>query len=102
VSDSQYDEPGSRTRQAWLRTALGMVAVTALVERGLVVDALPAAMGILAVIPAVVLVGLAVRRSAALGPQESAGLGRVAVAVACLAVTGLSVAAVMAVLGGSS
>ncbi len=74
MSERQYDEPGSRTRQAWLRSALGMVAVTVLIERGLALRGSPLVLGLAALAPAAAFVTVAVRRSLALGPQHSAGI----------------------------
>jgi uncharacterized membrane protein YidH (DUF202 family) len=99
VSEVVHDEPGSRTRHAWLRTALGMVAVTILIERGLALRGLPLVLGLVALAPATALVAVAIRRSAELGPHDSAGPSRPAIALTSVAVIGLAVAALASVLG---
>jgi hypothetical protein len=99
VTETDYDEPGSRTRQAWLRTALVVVAVTILIERGLAIRGMPPALGLVALVPAAALVAVAAWRSAELGPHHSAGPRTSAVALAAGAVLGLAVVAVVSVLG---
>lgn len=99
MSEVQYDEPGSRTRQAWLRTALGMVAVAVLIERGLAARGMPLVLGLGALVPAVVFIAVAAGRSVALGPHDSAGPGRGAVMLTTAAVVGLAAIAAGAVLG---
>ena len=91
MSSTEYDEPGSRTRQAWLRSALGMVAVTVLVERGLAIGGMPALLGLGALAPAVAFVAMSVGRSAELGPGHSADAGRSTVVVTAVAVIALAV-----------
>jgi hypothetical protein len=97
MSQVQYDEPGSRTRQAWLRSALGMVAVTALVERGLAVRGSSLVLALAALVPAVVFVVAAAQRSVELGPHDSAGPRRLAVLMTAVAALGLAVLAVASV-----
>lgn len=77
-----YDEIGSRTRQAWLRTSLGVLAVTLLVLRGLaLMDAAVWAM-LACLLPAGVMLGLAIRRSVRLQHGESEPMtARIAVSV---------------------
>lgn len=71
-----YDEIGSRTRQAWLRTSLGAMAVTLLVLRGLaLLDATAWAM-VACLIPVAVVVTLAIRRSVRLQHGESEPMSR--------------------------
>ena len=48
-----FDEPAARTRMSWVRTLLGVAAVTVLVERGLVVREAPVAWLAAAAVPAV-------------------------------------------------
>ncbi len=98
MSDVQYDEPGSRTRQAWLRSGLGMVAVAVLIERGLAARGMPLALGLVALAPAAVFVALAARRSVELGPHDSAGPRRFTVLMTAVAVIGLGAVAVASVL----
>jgi hypothetical protein len=99
MSEVQYDEPGSRTRQAWLRSALGMVAVAVLIERGLAVRGMPLVLGLVALAPAVVFVAVAARRTAVLGPRESPGPRRSAVVLSAIAVAGLAAIAAASVIG---
>lgn len=99
MSNVQYDEPGSRTRQAWLRSALGMVAVSILIERGLAARGMPLVLGLACLAPAVAFVGVAVRRTLALGPHQSHGPTRATVLVATVAVLALAVIAALSVVG---
>jgi len=71
---SAYDEVGSRTRQAWLRTGLGSMAVTLLVERGLLIVETPAWLRVLALVPGALLIVIAVARTLQLRHGESAAL----------------------------
>lgn len=71
-----YDEPGSRTRWAWLRTSLVFGAVTLLVMRGLLLRGTPAWVLVLAVALAAAFLLVALRRAAQVGPRESPGVGR--------------------------
>lgn len=57
-----YDEPGTRTRQAWLRTSLTALGVTLLAERGLVLAGAPRWVMALGLLPAIIVVGVAVAR----------------------------------------
>lgn len=98
MSEVQYDEPGSRTRQAWLRSALGMVAVSVLIERGLAVRGMPLVLGLATLIPAAVFVAVAVRRTLLLGPHHSTGPSRQAVALTAGAVVVLAATAAVSVL----
>lgn len=99
MSDRQYDEPGSRTRQAWLRTTLGIVAVAVLIERGLAATGMPLVLGLAALVPTVVFIAIATGRSVALGPHVSAGPSRGAVLLTTAAVVGLAAIAVASVVG---
>jgi hypothetical protein len=74
VPGPAYDEVGSRTRQAWLRTGLGSIAVTLLVERGLLIVETPLWLRVLALVPGSVLIVIAVARSLQIGHGESTGL----------------------------
>lgn len=91
MPDDLYDEPGSRTRLAWLRTGLVVIAVTLLVMRGLYLRGVPGWVVIAAVALAVAFAVLAVRRVARLGPHESPGVTRGTV----LGVLGIVVAGVL-------
>ena len=86
-----YDEPGSRTRWAWLRTGLVFIAVTLLVMRGLFIRGAPWWVSVLAVVLVSVFGVLAVRRVAEVGPHESPAVGRRTV----LAVLGIVVCGVV-------
>ncbi len=99
MSDVQYDEPGSRTRQAWLRSALGMIAVAVLIERGLASRGMPLALGLAAVVPAVAFVVVAARRTFELGPRHSAGPRRLTVVLTAVAVIALAATAALSVVG---
>ena len=66
-----YDEPGSRTRFAWLRTALAFLAVSALMVRGLYVRHAPAWSLVVVVALALAMSALALTRAMRLGPRES-------------------------------
>jgi hypothetical protein len=75
-----YDEIGSRTRQAWLRTSLGAMAVTLLVLRGLVLAGAATWVMVACLAPAIVVVTLAVLRSVRLQHGESTAMrGRMTV-----------------------
>ena len=97
MSDVQYDEPGSRTRQSWLRSGLGMVAVAVLIERGLAARGMPLVLGLAALLPAVVFVVMAARRSLQLGPHQSAGPDRATVVLTAVAVIALAATAAVSV-----
>lgn len=86
---SAYDEVGSRTRQAWLRTSLALLGVTALVERGLAVAGAPPMALVLALLPAVIGISAAVHRSATLRYAASGPVGGVTVALAVAGVAGV-------------
>lgn len=57
-----YDEPGTRTRQAWLRTSLTALGVALLAERGLVLAGAPSWVMALGLLPVIVIVSIAVMR----------------------------------------
>lgn len=57
-----YDEVGSRTRQAWLRTSLNIIGVTLLAERGLMLADAPMWSLLIALLPLIVFLGVAVVR----------------------------------------
>jgi uncharacterized membrane protein YidH (DUF202 family) len=93
VTDSPYDEAGSRTRQAWQRTSLGLVAVTLLVVRSLVLDQVGPGPLLLALIPATAFLMVALSRMARLRHGESPPPPRWLVLAASAFVAGLAVAA---------
>lgn len=98
MTGADYDEPGSRTRQAWLRTALGVGAVTVLVARGLVIRGLPDVVLLIALLPAAGFVAVAVARSRALGPHESDPVGRAGARFAVAGILALALVAAVTVL----
>ena len=88
-----YDEIGSRTRQAWLRTTLGAMAVTLLVLRGLALLDAAAWVMLACLVPVSIVVALAIRRSVRLQHGESEPMGgRMALGIV-LSVAALSVLA---------
>jgi hypothetical protein len=99
---SPYDEIGSRTRQSWLRTGLGAVAVSLLVLRGLALgDARPWVMAV-SVLPGAAFVALTVMRMRRLQHGKSPGLPAVTTILAFAIVCGIAVAAAASVAGGTS
>ena len=88
-----YDEIGSRTRQAWLRTSLGAMAVTLLVLRGLVLADAATWIMVASLLPAIAIVGLAIRRSARLQHAESEAIGGRPAVVMAASVIALAVLA---------
>jgi len=75
-----HDEPGSRTRHSWVRTALGVVAVTALIERGLIQQTATPAVLVCAALPALAFLILAVVRTKALEHRQMRGPSRTVIA----------------------
>ena len=73
-SPKGYDEPGSRTKFAWIRTGLVLVAVNALIARGLHLRDAPSWLYAIVVLEVLVFATLAVIRFASLGPWESPGV----------------------------
>jgi uncharacterized membrane protein YidH (DUF202 family) len=98
MSGHQYDEPGSRTRQAWLRTSLGVMAVTALVVRGMVLQGVPGSLVLASILPAAAFLAVAVVRTRILAPGESEALRSSAALVTSAAALGLALVAGVSVL----
>lgn len=71
-----YDEPGSRTRFAWLRTGLVFLAVNALALRGLFLREGPVWLYAVIALECAAFVGVAGLRIARLGPWASPALPR--------------------------
>lgn len=94
-----YDEPGTRTRQSWLRTGLGVAAVSLLVFRGLVLAGFPTALVVASLLPGAVIVAVAVVRSLQLRPLESPAIGRRLLVVASGGTVLLAVVGLASVLG---
>jgi hypothetical protein len=90
-----YDEAGARTRQAWLRTGLGVAAVSLLVERGLLVSGSPTWMRGVGLVPVVLLVALTLSRMRSIGGAEPPGLAGRAVALGLVGVFGLAAVAIV-------
>ncbi len=97
MSRELYDEPGTRTRQSWLRTLLVFLAVSALIAREVIVDRRPVPLLIaLTVIDVAVLI-LVLVRTRELGPHDSprirgSALIGAAIAVVAMAAIGLALA----------
>lgn len=66
-----YDDVGSRTRQAWLRTSLNIIGVTLLAERGLMLANAPVWSLLLALAPLIGYLGVAVVRMRQVMSAES-------------------------------
>lgn len=89
-----YDEPGTRTRQAWLRTSLTALGVVLLAERGLALAGAPRWLMALGLLPAIVVTAVAVMRVTQLreghsDPARTRVVVAVIVAVIGTAVIGL-------------
>ena len=65
-----YDEVGTRTRQAWLRTSLVIIVLSLLVARSLISAGHPPALVVLVVVPAAVLLAVAGYRTHRLRRHE--------------------------------
>ncbi|MBI1351033.1 MAG: hypothetical protein GC156_07940 [Actinomycetales bacterium] len=76
MSNPQYDEVGSRTRQSWLRTSLGVIVVTLLAERGLMVADQYGTLMFVALVPAAVALTVIVLRMRWLQAHDSDALPR--------------------------
>ena len=85
-----YDEPGSRTRLAWIRTSLAMSGLCALLIRGVMLRH-ASVIGIGLVIACASALGtIAVLRSTALRPQQAPPLSLTLVAVTAVVVSTLA------------
>ena len=76
MSNPQYDEVGSRTRQSWLRTSLGVIVVTLLAERSLMLADQYGVLMFAALVPAAVALSVIVLRMRWLQAHESDALPR--------------------------
>ena len=76
-----YDEVGTRTRQAWLRTSLVIVVLALLAVRVLIVGGHPLAVVMLPVLPAAAMLTVAGLRSHRLRNHESEPVPRWMIAV---------------------
>jgi hypothetical protein len=97
MSESPYDEVGSRTRQAWLRTSLGVVAVTLLVVRAMVIGGTGTGALLLALVPAGTFLTVAVARMAGLDGVASPGASRAVTWLTAASAVGLAVVGVVSV-----
>ncbi len=94
-----YDEVGTRTRQAWLRTSLTVIGVTLLAERGLMLAGSSFIILLVTLIPAGVFLVVAVRRLREVTHGESvhaAGTVPLLLVVATMGLAALSVISVVA------
>lgn len=76
MSQSQYDEVGSRTRQAWLRTSLGVIVVSLLAERALMSAGQSGLVMAAALIPGVLGIAIIFIRMRILRAHESDAMRR--------------------------
>jgi phosphatidylglycerophosphate synthase len=95
-----YDEIGSRTRQAWLRTGLGAAAVSLLLLRGLVIGGTQGWVMAVCLVPGVTFVTFTVIRMRGIEHGRSAPLPTSGVALTLVAVCGIALAAVVSLPGG--
>lgn len=96
-STAPYDEIGSRTRQAWLRTSMGATAVCLFLLRGLALSGAPGWVMAAALLPEVALVTVTVIRMRTIqhGPSAAAPVSLVMLTV--VAVCGIAAAAAVPV-----
>ncbi len=89
-----YDEVGTRTRQAWLRTSLVVIVVTLLAERALIIGNQPWWVLALPLIPSAGLLAIAALRSHRLRRHESDAVPRVMIilTVSCVVTLALLIA----------
>jgi len=97
-----YDEVGSRTRHAWLRTNLGVLAVALLSMRSLLLADAPTWAIVACLVPAAAFTGIAVVRTMRVNHAESEHATAVTGYVVVASVAGLVAIAVMSVLLGVS
>ena len=97
VPAPDYDDVAGRTRQSWLRTSLGSAAVILLVERGLLVSTAPAWLRGLGLLPAVLLLAVALVRMRQIGGGATAHPARRSILLFVAGVVGLTMVAAVAV-----
>jgi hypothetical protein len=97
VESNGYDEPGSRTRFAWLRTSLVFLAVNALALRGLFLRDGPVWLYAVIGLECAAFMVVAGLRIARLGPWASPGVPRHLVFVTSGCAIGCSIFAAMAI-----
>lgn len=93
-----YDEVGSRTRQAWLRTSLTVIGVTLLGERGLMLASAPMWALLLALVPMVIFLATAVVRMREVRHAESVHATSVITVAVFTAIVGVFVVGLVAIL----
>ncbi len=98
MSQLQYDEVGSRTRQSWLRTSLGVIVATLLVERSLLLAEHSLAVMLLALAPGLVALGVIFVRMRRLRVHESDAMLRAKGLLFALALLCTALVSVIAVL----
>ena len=97
---SAYDEVGSRTRQAWLRTGLGAVAVSLLLLRGLALGGAQPWVMAVCLVPGAAFVGLTAVRMRRIQHGHSPSLRTSTAGLVLLAVCAVALAAAASVPGG--
>jgi hypothetical protein len=85
-----HDDPVGRTRFAWVRTVLGVLAVTALVERGLLMSGVDAWVLAVALLPGAAFSVAAYARMRVVSADASRGAGDRVVVPATAALVGLA------------
>lgn len=98
LAGTGYDEVGSRTRQAWLRTSLTIIGVTLLAERGLMLAGAHIWALLVALLPLVVFLGVAVVRMRQVSHGESVHAGSGITVTVFSAVIGVFTVGLIAVL----
>ena len=93
-----YDEVGSRTRQAWLRTSLNIIGVTLLAERGLMLASAPMWALLLALAPLIAFLAVAVVRMRQVMHAESVHATSAVTVTVFSAVVGVFTVGIIAVL----
>ena len=93
-----YDEVGSRTRQAWLRTSLNIIGVTLLAERGLMLANAPMWALLLGLVPLAIYLVVAVLRMREIRHAESVHATSAITVAVITAVAGVFTVAVIAIL----
>jgi hypothetical protein len=93
-----HDDPAGRTRFAWMRTVLGALAVTALVERGLILRSADAWVLGLALLPGVALSAIAYVRMRVIAVGRPTAPSRRTMLVATAALGGIAIVGLGSVL----
>jgi hypothetical protein len=93
-----YDEVGSRTRQAWLRTSLNIIGVTLLAERGLMLANAPMWALLVGLLPLVSYLAVAIVRMRQVMHAESIHATSAITVAVFSAVVGVFIVGIIAVL----